>query len=88
MQPPLSPVAFSHDGRFAHCSPPESSALTMSVCCHCGVFICASADERLLALVERLHRCPTNQPDLPEKRVGRKRKIIRAIVKAAHRPPN
>ncbi len=54
---PTAPATFSSDGRFAHCCPPMLEALTMSICCDCGEYICASYDELLVAFVERLHNC-------------------------------
>lgn len=55
---PEAPASFSSDGQFAHCRPPTPVRLTMSVCCKCGEYICASACEPLIHFVERLHRCP------------------------------
>jgi hypothetical protein len=58
MGPSMPDVTFRGDGIFAHRCPPALATLTMSVCCMCGEYICASQSAPLVAFVEGLHRCP------------------------------
>ena len=43
-------------GSFAHWSL-KTVPLTISVCTECGHFVAATADDRLLALADRVHQC-------------------------------
>lgn len=44
--------------RFVHSFAIRGTPLVMSICRECNIYICASARQDLLTLVERLHDCP------------------------------